>query len=162
MSGLYEAKPWSFRTSVSLKFQCNHTVSIIIISVNEIKSQTGRKSLYPSVQEMMPFIILMKMLEEYFILKNGSKNEAWGHYFFHFHFSKNEKNNRRLRTKFLSHDTFTVIMIKINFLSPAVKIKQEKMKQDVVSNSRYLMKFRFILTFPWYKTPRCDKAVIRK
>lgn len=51
---------------------------------------------------------------------------------------------------------------KINFLSPAVKTKQEKMEQDAVSNYCYLMKFRFILTFPRYKTPQCDKSVIRK
>lgn len=72
---------------------------------------------------MMPFIFLTKMLEEYFILKNGSKNEAWGHYFFHFHFSKNEKNNPAFQNQipvawhvYSHHDTFTVIMIKLTSL----------------------------------------------
>lgn len=42
----------------------------------KLRAKLGEKSLHPSAQEMMPFIFLMKMLEEYFILKNGSENEA--------------------------------------------------------------------------------------
>lgn len=72
---------------------------------------------------------------------------------FIFILARTKRTIRHLRTKFLSHDTVYSHHDKINFLSPAVKIKQEEMKQnemkrDVVSNSCYLMKFRFILTFP--------------
>lgn len=100
-------------------------VSIIVISVNEIKNQSGRKSLYPSAQEMMPLIFLMKMLE-YFILKNGSENQAWGHYFFHFHFIKNKKNNPAFKNQIPVPWQFTVIMIKLTSL--ALLLKQNKKK----------------------------------
>ena len=67
---------------------------------------------------------------------------------FIFILERTKRTIQHLRTKFLPHDTVYTHHDKINFLSPAVKTKQEKMEQDVVSNSCYLMKFRFILTFP--------------
>lgn len=67
---------------------------------------------------------------------------------FIFILARTKRTIQHLRTKFLSHDTVYSHHDKINFLSPAVEIKQDKMKQDVVSNSCYLMKFSFILTFP--------------
>lgn len=68
--------------------------------------------------------------------------------------------------KFLSNDI--VIMIKLTSLSLLLKKnKARKSKKGCslslrTSNDCYLVQFMLILTFPWYKTLRYDKSVIRK
>lgn len=80
--------------------------------------------------------------------------------------ARTKRTTQDLRIRFLSNDI--VIMIKLTSLS--LLLKQNKARKSKkgchlslrTSNDCYLVKFMLILTFPWYKTLRYDKSVIRK
>lgn len=109
-----------------------------MISVNEIKNLSRRKSLYPSAQEMMPPAFLMKLLE-YFILKNGKENQDMRSFTsFICILAKTKRTIHCLRIKFLSSDIVYSHDGKINFFIPTAKMKQskkEKVKKNTVSLS---------------------------
>lgn len=126
-----------------------------------MKNLSGRKSLHPSAQKMMPCVLLIKLLGEY-TKKREERTKYKVIISFIFISLRTKRTIQHLRIKFLSHDIICSHDDKTNFLISTLKTRK-KMKKNVVSTVIYSSSGLFSLFFDInHQDTRYSKSVIRK